>query len=477
MSRNKLYLLVLVCALLAVLFFSLKSTEFEEHLSFLSSDELSGRWPTTIGDTLASNYIVNYYSSNGLKSYGMNYYQNFPFLSSIEINSDINLLYNNKKIKLDENQDYVVHHASASDTVESEFIFIGYGIFDTNAGYNDFSAIDFKNKVVICYSTPPKYVDKDLKRRSWIISWKEKVILADSLGARMFIFAPPNYEMERLTSLSSKKRFSQRYHQLGIPIINISRKTIYDIMKSASIDIDSVDQKLKTSTKSIAFSIPSTKIHARINVDYIYKDTHNIIGFVPGNDTTRTLVVGAHYDHIGVKENSANPDSIRNGADDNSSGIALVLELARHYSNNEPNYNICFVCFGAEEPGLIGSNYFVNRDLYKNLNVKAMINYDMVGRMRGDSLYINYSNTSESWRPIIIRKNSDSLHIEFDIYNHRSDAVPFVEKGIPTIWFFTGYHPDHHQVSDQADKINFDGMEKIFTLSKNIIDEILVAQY
>lgn len=209
------------------------------------------------------------------------------------------------------------------------------------------------------------------------------------------------------------------------------------------------------------------------------KKGYNVVGFI-NNKALYTIVIGAHYDHLGLgyDHNSldANPDGkIHNGADDNASGTAGVLELAEYFSKNkiiEP-FNFLFICFSGEELGLIGSKKWCNNpDIHLN-SINYMINMDMIGRLNDSTkkLIIYGVGTSPSFVPLI-----DSLNLNFDIKKDSSgigpsDQTSFYLKDIPVLHFFTGQHSDYHKPTDDADKINYKGEAEVLSLIVNFIEK------
>ncbi len=204
------------------------------------------------------------------------------------------------------------------------------------------------------------------------------------------------------------------------------------------------------------------------------KIVYNVLGFIPGRDPSQTLVIGAHYDHIGIKHTPGIQDSICNGADDNASGIALLLELARKHGHEDtPDCNLLFISFTAEESGLLGSMYFLRHPPPDIYTIKAALNFDMIGRMQDNRLFINHTNSADFWRDMITIANEESLTIIYDNLNSRNDGVCFTMAQIPVIWFFTGLHEDMHQVTDEIDRLNFAGMVKIFYLADRIVNQLI----
>ncbi len=205
---------------------------------------------------------------------------------------------------------------------------------------------------------------------------------------------------------------------------------------------------------------------------------NNVVGYLD-NGAKRTLVIGAHYDHLGMglQDGSLEPNpqgKLHNGADDNASGVAGVLELARHFATNQiaEKHNLLFICFSGEELGLNGSRYFANNPTVGFEAIDAMLNMDMIGRFEpAKGLTIGGLATSPVWNKIVtdattatgVRFRADSTG------TGGSDHTSFYVKNLPVLFFFTGVHTDYHKTSDDIDKINFEGEAKILGLVADII--------
>ena len=206
----------------------------------------------------------------------------------------------------------------------------------------------------------------------------------------------------------------------------------------------------------------------------------NVIGYID-NGQPYTIVIGAHYDHLGNdgRGSSLDPNpkgKIHHGADDNASGVAAVLELARYYASNnvKERYNLLFMCYSAEEAGLIGSKYFTNHPTISLEKVSAMINMDMVGRLNDSTkkLLIYGTGTSPVWEPLLKNIHSD-LSLKFDSSGvGPSDQTSFYLKGIPVLHFFTGQHSDYHKPTDVAEKINYEGEKQVIQFIVQVIDSL-----
>jgi hypothetical protein len=205
----------------------------------------------------------------------------------------------------------------------------------------------------------------------------------------------------------------------------------------------------------------------------------NVIGLIDNGSKT-TMVIGAHYDHLGkgMQGSSLSADSahkIHNGADDNASGTSGLIELARYFSQNQvkENHNLLFIAFSAEELGLIGSKYFCSAPTIPLENMICMVNMDMIGRLDdAKGIVISGWGTSPSWGkyiPKIAEKNQLKITVDSSAVG-ASDHTSFYLKNIPATHFFTGSHGDYHKVTDDADKINAAGIGKVI----EVIAEVLL---
>jgi len=221
---------------------------------------------------------------------------------------------------------------------------------------------------------------------------------------------------------------------------------------------------------------PKTDPHAEVTFVKNEDGTitgRNVIGYI-NNDAQNTIIIGAHYDHLGYGgDGSLFRDSIKaihNGADDNASGTAVMIDLARKLRNTNTNNNYLFIAFSGEEMGLLGSNYFVKNPTINTKAVSYMINMDMVGRLKKDSALAVYgTGTSPMFKQVLKAHNTKFKLIENESGVGPSDHTSFYLANIPVLHFFTGQHEDYHKPGDDADKLNYQGME---TISEYIFDII-----
>ncbi|GAB7256120.1 M28 family peptidase [Polaribacter sp. OB-PA-B3] len=225
---------------------------------------------------------------------------------------------------------------------------------------------------------------------------------------------------------------------------------------------------------------PKTNPHEEVKFDVNGDGTitgNNVIAYLD-NNVENTIIIGAHYDHLGYGgDGSLHRDSmkaIHNGADDNASGIAILLHLAdRLKQKNLNNNNYLFMAFSGEEMGLLGSNYFVKNPTIDTKKVSYMINMDMVGRLKQDSALAVYgTGTSPIFKHTLKSNNKNFKLIEQESGVGPSDHTSFYLADIPVLHFFTGQHEDYHKPGDDAEKLNYKGMETISNYIFNIISDL-----
>ncbi len=202
----------------------------------------------------------------------------------------------------------------------------------------------------------------------------------------------------------------------------------------------------------------------------------NVVGFID-NGKPFTIVLGAHYDHLGYGSEGSlyrGEPAIHNGADDNASGTAALIQLARILKEKKSDYNYLFIAFSGEENGLWGSNYFSKNATVAVDSLNFMINMDMVGRLNKEkSLAINGVGTSPVWKDVLNEINYDSLKlVTSESGVGPSDHTSFYLQDIPVLHFFTGQHEDYHKPSDDADKINYEGMVKVIRFIERLMGEL-----
>lgn len=253
-----------------------------------------------------------------------------------------------------------------------------------------------------------------------------------------------------------------------------------DVRKWLSINTEPLKIPVVWVNSAVSKTISAAEdVHVNINVAFgISKRTGtNVVGYID-NKAPTTIVIGAHFDHLGHGEdhNSLAPNlkSVHHGADDNASGTAALLELARQFKGSRfTKNNYLFVAFSGEELGLFGSKYFTEHSAVDPATFNYMINMDMVGRLdEAKGLQIGGIGTSPVWPALMTQTAPEGLHLTYDSSGTGpSDHTSFYRKNIPVLFFFTGTHADYHKPSDDADKINYEGEISVIRMVCNIVEK------
>lgn len=485
MSR-KLFLIAIGLLFLSCFYPRSTSPQIDEkdlfkHLKYIASDELEGRRAGTRGAELASHYIANYFKKFGLKPAGDNgtYFQYFDFISDVKMgdSNSVSFKINDKEIKLNLKSDFAPLSFSESGKVKGEVIFAGYGITASEQNYDDYEGIDVRGKIVIILKgTPDGY--KAHSPFEKYLSLRYKISNAQSKGASAVIFVDPFSEK------FEKFIYDYSAGKTGILAIEVKNSVLNNLLKNCGYEfnLNDIVKKIYDSMKPNSFTINGLSAEIQTDVRYIKSKVANVVGYIEGSNRelkNEYIIIGAHYDHLGWGgQGSLIPDTvaIHNGADDNGSGTVGLLELAEYFSHNRKKLNrtLVFIAFTAEEEGTIGSGYYVKNPIFPLENTIAMINMDMIGRMRENKLTIYGVGTSPVWNEIIERLNSEfkfELNLIKDGYGP-SDQAQFYSKNIPVLHFFTGIHSDYHKPSDDYDKINYQGQKKILDFIARLTFEL-----
>jgi len=446
----------------------------QKHVKYLASDELEGRYPASKGGLLAAEYIKNQFKKNNLTLIEQQGFQYFDIISSVSLGNKNNLAF--EKIKYEVNVDYIPLSFGKNTSLSSEIFFAGYGfIIDTDSLlWNDYKDKEIKNKWVMILRGSPEG-DNPHGSFSEHLSLRKKVLNAkDNAAAGVIFVSGENFDSdESLISLS----YDQSQQDLGIPIIHIKRDLANQILKLNNTSIQILESEIDENFES--FNI-NKKLTATTDIIFNKKRTQNVIGYIEGSDTKlkdEYIIIGAHYDHLGYgghKSGSRRPHihEVHNGADDNASGVSIIIELAKSMQKIDNKRSILFVAFGAEEMGLIGSKYFINSNLISNDKIQIMINLDMVGKIKPEKI-LNVSGTKTGLnleKYLMDSFKKSQLDYTFDPKGFGpSDHSSFYVNNVPVLSLFTGGHTDYHTPFDDYDKLNYFGMNLIEKLLFDLV--------
>ena len=448
----------------------------KKHVKYLASDELEGRYPASNGGFLAATYIKDQFKNLNLELLGDDGFQYFDIVSSVSLGNNNNLVFENKSYEV--NNDFIPLSFGKNTSLTSEIFFTGYGfIIDTDSLYwNDYKNIEIKDKWVMILRGSPEG-DNPHSAFGEHLSLRKKVLNAkDNSAAGVIFVSGENFDKEdNLVELS----YDQSQQDLGIPIIHIKRDLANTILSSNNTSVQILEENIDKNFKS--FNI-SKELSVNTEIIFNKKKTQNVLGCIKGNDSylkDEYIVIGAHYDHLGYggyKSGSRRPhlNQIHNGADDNASGVSILIELVKSIKKIKNKRSILFIAFGAEEMGLIGSKYFVNNKLIEHDKIQIMINMDMVGKLKEEKvLSVSGTKTGIDLEKFLIESfNNSKLSFVFDEKGYGpSDHSSFYVNDIPVLSFFTGGHSDYHTPLDDYQKLNYSGMYLI----KELVSEVILT--
>jgi len=426
-----------------------ETAALKKHVYYLASDKLEGRSPGTKGEEAAAKYIAAAWKKAGIQPGGENgtWYKPFTFTDKVEADPTTTLSVNNKSYKLDE--DFWPMGFSASATVSAPAIYVRYGITNPEKNYDDYagySEAELKGKIFVIELSSPDGIHP----HSAHIQYSDpgtKLRKAAEKGAVGVIFIDNRKDAE-----VPAKRLSKNMRAESIP----------------AVYAEGILPKILSETEGLPVTI-------NVKINRVTGHGKNVVGFID-NGAKYNVIIGAHFDHLGWGDEgslAAGVHAIHNGADDNASGTATLIEIGKYLAKNGPKHNnYILVAFSAEEKGLLGSNDFVKSALFDPAHANYMINMDMVGRLENDQIAISAAGTSSMWGNNLNNVKAGNLKIKTSEGGvGPSDHTSFYLKDIPVLHFFTGTHADYHKPSDDADKINYEGMTRVGNF---IIDLITV---
>jgi len=453
------------------------------HIRVLADDRYEGRRAGEMGGRNAARYISRHFRAAGLEPMGDrrgSYRQYFDFISGVKVGRHNNLAFiyeDGSKERLHIGKDFVPLGFSASEEVSGEIVFAGYGITADSLDYYDYADVDISGKIVLLlrYSPDGTNPHGDFSRYS---SLRYKAMKARDRGAAAVIIASGPVDEEDKNYLV-KSGFGHGGASVGIPVAYLTLKFAEELVKLAGKDLKEIQEKLNERKESASFSIPAAA-ELETDIEKVPAKSTNVVGWVEGTDEKlkeEYIVVGAHYDHLGWGgEGSMVKDSvaIHNGADDNASGTAGVIELAEWFAVNPQPRSLIFVAFGAEEIGLLGSAAFAEKPPVPREQIAAMVNMDMIGRLKGNQIVAGGAGTSSIWKDMVAEKASlFGLEPKFDDSGYgSSDHQSFYVKDIPVLFIFTGTHTDYHRPSDDWYWINAEGEVIVLQLVRDVLSDL-----
>ncbi len=460
------------------------SFEILAHIKYLASDNLNGRLPGTPGSKLAIDYISKHWEAQGVEPAGTKgYKQPFSFINSVSLGKRNMLRIRNSRKQYIVQKDFIPLGSSGNGSINEDVVFIGYGLdINDSLSWRDYADIDVRGKWVLLLLDGP---DGDSPHSPYgrHKTLYNKIIVARDHGAGGILFMN-RFQTEDENNLRTLQ-YRQSSSTVGLPVIQITHSLADEMLIKHGQSIAELRSKLDEQLTPLSFTV-DCKVSANVNLKFGKEIATNMIGFIEGNDPVlknEYIIVGAHFDHLGLggrRSGSLNPDTliIHNGADDNASGTAGILELSYKFMSNRHllKRSVLVICFDAEEKGLLGSKYYVKNPARNISNTAMMVNMDMVGRLNDSPVVLGGVGSSGNFVNIIEdASNSHTLEIETNMGGMdfgRSDHASFYRENIPVLFFFTGAHEDYHKPTDDWDKIDYKGEKKILDFIYDLIIDV-----
>ena len=418
------------------------------HVRFLADDRLEGREVGTNGAHCAGDYIAAQFSALELEPAGSqgSYFQTFSIRKGAELGPQNRLVISGRTYGV--GTDWVPAGYSASANINREIVYGGHLLDNPEDPGDEFASLDISGKIVV-------------------VEWGDP-----DAPHGISVRGDPHY----------KATVAAGHDASGIIVLapeGMGRPSLEDETRATlSIPVGIVNGAIAETVREALIGGGHAQFHT--DVQATTADARNVVALLPGSNPERmreTVVIGAHYDHLGHGgEGSLAPESteVHNGADDNASGTAAVIEAARSLAAGPPlERSVLFIAFTGEEKGLWGSAHFVREPTVELERAVAMLNLDMVGRVVDDQLTILGFGTAAEWDEIVdmaAGEMSDPLSIAKSPDGFGpSDHSSFYGEGIPVLHFLSNLHEDYHRPSDDFDKINYEGLERVIELTVDIL--------
>ena len=457
--------------------------KLKEHIIVLASDSLEGREVGQPGELKAADYMSNYFKEIGIPPYkDSTYYQEIPLEKRVL--EGVNIKIGDVQYEFKEDF-YTYPNFSQTRTRSKEIIFLGYGIDTEN--YSDYNK-NVEGKVIMIFNGEPKdknenYLVSGSKEKCPESGWKFKLNKAKEKGVKAVLFITEDYKQsyQRVEHKIDHPGVALSKKEEPVPFFYISKKMAEEILGKNKIE--KFKKKIQIKKSPFNKTINKSIVLVTKNNDSFFTGK-NVLGFIEGTDPelkNEIIVITAHYDHIGIIDGL-----IHNGADDNATGTAALLEIGAAFQMAKKlgyNFKRSILLFpnSAEEKGLLGSYYYVENPEFPLEKTITCLNVDMIGRMdefhQNDSNYVYLIGADKLSTDLHkISEYSNSKYVDLDLdytfndpndpnrFYYRSDHYNFARKNIPSIFYFSGVHEDYHKHTDTMDKLVYEKVEKIARL-------------
>jgi hypothetical protein len=530
-------------------------TRLLQDLLYLTSDACEGRGVGTKGIDLAADYIAREFSKAGLRPGGdrSTYFQNFFVSAGVRIDKPATLSLTGplgQTLRLKTNEHFTVQRSCGSGRADAPVVFVGYGLTVPKLGYDDYAGLDVAGKVVIVLRRSPRLANtfadpfgtndrttdsSDYRDDNKAVNAERHhaaaVLLVNAADVLVALdgrtgpggrgagqrggagrrgasgrggFGAPSGDAltpaPRASAALTGETNTRVYgtEVVSIPVVQVQRELVDQLLQSAGAGLADLERDIDRTLKPHSQALPGWSCQIETAVTHSRVAVKNVIGVLESSGplADETVVLGAHYDHVGYGMGGgfgglstfggvgafgsppvrAAAKMVHHGADDNASGTVSVLELARFFASHPEKHRrrLVFIAFTAEESGLIGSAYYGRHPMFGLDRTAAMVNFDMVGRLQNDELEVTGVGTAKGLEGLV--EHLASQH-KFKLSKVQtgfgpSDHQSFTLRGVPALEFFTGFHEQYHMPSDRVATINLTGLQRIVELVGDLVTEL-----
>jgi hypothetical protein len=487
MQRHMMLLLAASVACECFAAAGMSSRRFHDNVKKLASAEMKGRYTGSPEGEKAADWIAEQFRRAGLQplftgSDGKpSWFSAFPVTTSAKLGTRNHFRHGGEELKF--GRDFTTLNFSSNGNVEAPLVFAGYGITAPEYGYDDYAGVEAKGRIVVVLRHEPQEFDessvfagRQFTRHAMLDA---KAINAKMHGAVALVLVNNSInhpeDSERLESFG--RLAGPR--EIGIPCLQVKSGVLDEWLQKSGRNLRALVEGIDKERKADSFALAADlKVQLETDIERVVKNVRNVGGMLPGSSNEH-IVIGAHYDHIGLGEQFSMAPSeagrVHPGADDNASGVSGLIELAwQQAANPSRRRALHFVAFTAEEIGLLGSAQHA-ASLQQSSPAAAMVNFDMIGRMRDNQFYLGGLSSGKGMKDLADRLAAEQkLKVEStdSIGVGGSDHVSFVARQVPSVFVFSGLHGDYHKPSDTADKINKEGALRILEWASAFVSQL-----
>ncbi len=474
-------------------------TRLRSAVEWLAAPEREGRGPGTAGHDQAAAWVAGQFEGIGLDTtvVGASPFQPFPVMLEAKLaTAGENVAEivgppgpdGRPRVRpLELGRDFTPLAAGGSGAFDLPLVFAGYGITAPKEGYDDYAPLapaGAEGAAVIVLRQEPQKDDPhsifDGNQASQHAALSRKVANASEHRAGGLVFT--NDASDADDALMAFERAGDGSERRSLPVLHVRRAVIAPLLEAAlGSDLPALERTIDDTLEPQAAALPGWRIRGRVAIERRETESRNVLAILPGTSGKETIVLGAHYDHLGFGGvNSAAPGetAIHHGADDNASGTAMLVEVARMLAAAGPfPRTILFAAFSGEERGLLGSAHYTANAAVPLPDTVAMVNLDMVGRLDGEKLVVHGTGTGTGLDALVDRLVAAHA---FDVAKEPggfgpSDHSSFYARKIPVLHLFTGSHTDYHRPTDTAEKLNYAGMVRVARLVADLVQQLATA--